>query len=285
MQFEKVSEIAIEKLMCELKDDLGKISLKSDLTSSILFPHLKKGRAIISNREEIVLCGQLFLKKFLETKFPMLTFVSKVKDGSILKKNSIIFELSGNVKLILFLERTILNFIQHLSSISTYTKKFVQKLDKTKTQLLDTRKTTTGLRFLEKYAAKIGGARNHRLGLFYKILIKDNHIKIMGGIENTLEIIKKKKIKKYMIECDSYQQVKKCLEFGSNYILLDNMKPVDIKKCLNLRNSFKKKILFEITGGISLENVSLFSKLGSDFISSSKITNSAKSVDIGLDML
>ena len=84
----------------------------------------------------------------------MLTFVSKVKDGNVLKKNSIIFELSGNVKLILFLERTILNFIQHLSSISTYTKKFVQKLDKTKTQLLDTRKTTTGLRFLEKYATK-----------------------------------------------------------------------------------------------------------------------------------
>jgi nicotinate-nucleotide pyrophosphorylase len=275
VQFEKVSEIAIEKLMCELKDDLGKISSKSDLTSSMLLPHLKKGRAIISNREEIVLCGQLFLKKFLETKFPMLTFVSKVKDGNVLKKNSIIFELSGNVKLILFLERTILNFIQHLSSISTYTKKFVQKLDKTKTQLLDTRKTTTGLRFLEKYATKIGGARNHRLGLFDKILIKDNHIKI----------IKKKKIKRYMIECDSYQQVKKCLEFGSNYILLDNMKPIVIKKCLNLRESFKKKILFEITGGISLENVSLFSKLGSDFISSSKITNSPKSVDIGLDML
>tara|TARA_B100000287_G_scaffold435607_1_gene504874 strand:- start:2468 stop:3325 length:858 start_codon:yes stop_codon:yes gene_type:complete len=285
VQFEKVSEIAIEKLMCELKDDLGKISSKSDLTSSMLLPHLKKGRAIISNREEIVLCGQLFLKKFLETKFPMLTFVSKVKDGNVLKKNSIIFELSGNVKLILFLERTILNFIQHLSSISTYTKKFVQKLDKTKTQLLDTRKTTTGLRFLEKYATKIGGARNHRLGLFDKILIKDNHIKIMGGIDNTLEIIKKKKIKRYMIECDSYQQVKKCLEFGSNYILLDNMKPIVIKKCLNLRESFKKKILFEITGGISLENVSLFSKLGSDFISSSKITNSPKSVDIGLDML
>ena len=89
-----------------------------------------------------------------------------------------------------------------------------------------------------------------------------------------------------MIECDSYQQVKKCLEFGSNYILLDNMKPVIIKKCLNLRKSFKKKkILFEITGGISLANVSLFSKLGCDFISSSKITNSPKSVDIGLDML
>ena len=141
----------------------------------------------------------------------MLTFVSKVTDGNILKKNSIIFELSGDVKLILLLERTILNFIQHLSSISTYTKEFVKKIDNNKTQLLDTRKTTTGLRLLEKYATKIGGAQNHRFGLFDKILIKDNHIKIIGGIDKTLEIIKKKKITNYMIECDSYQQVRNAL--------------------------------------------------------------------------
>ena len=106
------------------------------------------------------------------------------------------------------LERTILNFLQHLSGISTYTKKFVKKLSKTKIVLLDTRKTTNGLRVLEKYATKIGGAKNHRMGLNDKILIKDNHIKLIGGVSKTLEIIKKKKIKKFEIECETFSKQK-----------------------------------------------------------------------------
>ena len=103
-----------------------------------------------------------------------------------------------------------------------------------KTKLLDTRKTTTGMRFLEKYATKIGGALNHRVGLFDKILVKDNHIKFLGGISATLNIIKKNKIKNYIIECDSFHQVQKCIEFGSKYILLDNMGVSEIKKCVKL---------------------------------------------------
>ena len=215
----------------------------------------------------------------------MLAFKSKYSDGNELNKNSIILEINGNVKFILLIERTILNFVQHLSSISTYTRKFVKKIGGTKTKLLDTRKTTTGLRVLEKYATKIGGAQNHRQGLYDQLLIKDNHIKLLGGIDNTLNIIKKKKIKKYIIECDSLEQVQKCLKFGSSYILLDNMSPNEIKNCINLKKNFKRKILFEISGGINHDNINLYSNLGSDFISSSKITNSAKSVDIGLDII
>ena len=215
----------------------------------------------------------------------MLAFKSKYSDGNELNKNSIILEINGNVKFILLIERTILNFIQHLSSISTYTRKFVKKIGSTKTKLLDTRKTTTGLRVLEKYATKIGGAQNHRQGLYDQLLIKDNHIKLLGGIDNTLNIIKKKKIKKYIIECDSLEQVQKCLKFGSSYILLDNMSPNEIKNCINLKKNLKRKILFEISGGINHDNINLYSNLGSDFISSSKITNSAKSVDIGLDII
>ncbi len=215
----------------------------------------------------------------------MLAFKSKYSDGNELNKNSIILEINGNVKFILLIERTILNFVQHLSSISTCTRKFVKKIGGTKTKLLDTRKTTTGLRVLEKYATKIGGAQNHRQGLYDQLLIKDNHIKLLGGIDNTLNIIKKKKIKKYIIECDSYEQVQKCLKFGSSYILLDNMSPNEIKNCINLKKNLKRKILFEISGGINHDNINLYSNLGSDFISSSKITNSAKSVDIGLDII
>ena len=285
MRIEKISQIAVKKLISELKDDLGSINLKNDLTSKTLLPNSLVGKAVIKNREKIVLCGQSFLKVFLKQKFPMLLFSSKYKDGNELNTNTTILEIKGNVKFILLIERTILNFIQHLSSISTYTKKFVKKIQGTKTKLLDTRKTTTGLRVLEKYATKIGGAQNHRQGLYDQLLIKDNHIKLLGGIDNTLKIIKKKKIKNYMIECDSYLQVQECLKFGSNYILLDNMTPNEIKNCIDLKKNLKKKTLFEISGGINIDNIRLYSSLGSDFISSSKITNSAKSVDIGLDII
>ena len=285
MKIEKISQIAVRKLISELKDDLGSINLKNDLTSKTLLPNSLTGKAVIKNREKIILCGQSFLKDFLKQRFPMLVFSSKYNDGNELNENSIILEIQGNVKFILLIERTILNFIQHLSSISTYTRKLVKKMQGTKTKLLDTRKTTTGLRVLEKYATKIGGAQNHRQGLYDQLLIKDNHIKLLGGVDNTLKIIKKKKIKKYMIECDSYLQVQKCLKFGSSYILLDNMTPNEIKNCINLKKKIKKKVLFEISGGINHDNISLYSNLGSDFISSSKITNSAKSVDIGLDII
>ena len=196
MRIEKISQIAVKKLISELKDDLGSINLKNDLTSKTLLPNSLVGKAVIKNREKIVLCGQSFLKDFLKQKFPMLVFSSKYKDGNELNTNTTILEIKGNVKFILLIERTILNFIQHLSSISTYTRKFVKKIQGTKAKLLDTRKTTTGLRVLEKYATKIGGAQNHRQGLYDQLLIKDNHIKLLGGIDNTLKIIKKKKNKK-----------------------------------------------------------------------------------------
>ena len=155
MGYEKVSRIAVRKLISELKDDLGRINLKNDLTSKTLLPNSLIGRAIITNREKIILCGQSFLKDFLKQKFPMLAFKSKYSDGNELYKNSIILEINGNVKFILLIERTILNFVQHLSSISTYTRKFVKKIGGTKTKLLDTRKTTTGLRVLEKYENRV----------------------------------------------------------------------------------------------------------------------------------
>ncbi len=190
MRIEKISQIAVKKLISELKDDLGTISLKNDLTSKTLLPNSLIGSAVMTNREKIILCGQDFLKDFLKQKFPMLKFKSKYSDGNELNENSTILEIKGNVKFILLIERTILNFVQHLSSISTYTRKFVKKIQGTKTKLLDTRKTTTGLRVLEKYATKIGGAHNHRQGLYDQLLIKDNHIKLLGGIDNTLKIIK-----------------------------------------------------------------------------------------------
>ena len=219
---------------------------------------------------------QISLKKFptIRTKFFF-------KDGETININSKLFTLRGNAKIILGVERTILNFLQHLSSISTTTFQFVSKLKHTNTKLLNTRKTTTGLRKLEKYASVIGGAVNHRMGLYDDILIKDNHIRILGGIQETLKLINSNKITKYKIECESFGEVLFSISKGTLYSL-DNIKISEIKKCLILK---KKNIKFEITGGITLDNISKYSQLGADYISTSKITNSPNSVDIGLDII
>ena len=281
----EIFKFASFKLSVELKDDAGKISLKNDLTTSSLLNKKFDSHTCFSNREDIIVCGESFIVNFLKEKFPNLECVSKYKDGDFAKKGSRLIQLSGDIRWILFLERTLLNFLQHLSSISTYTNKFVKKLNGSNITLLDTRKTTNGLRILEKYATKIGGAENHRMGLHDKILIKDNHIKVIGGISKTLELIKKKKLKNFQIECDTFSDVNKCIENNCSYILLDNMPIKEIKKCLLLRKKKGKKIIFEVSGGINLDNIDKYSKLGIEYISSSKITNSAKSVDIGLDII
>jgi len=281
----QISNIASKLLVSELKDDLNSIKQSNDLTTFSLIKKDSEIKAVFINREKIVLCGEYFLKKFLKKKFPEIKYYSNYKDGDILEKKTSIIKISGNVKIIFMLERTLLNFLQHLSSISTHTRLFKNKIKGTNTKILDTRKTTTGLRKLEKYASRIGGANNHRIGLFDKIFIKDNHIKILGGIDKTLAIIKKKKLKGFIIECDTISQVKKCLNNSCDYILLDNMTTKQVKECLNLKKNFKRKIMFEVSGGINLLNIKSYAKLGVDFISTSKITNSAKSVDIGLDIL
>ena len=168
-----------------------------------------------------------------------------------------------------------------MSSISSETKKYVVKLKNSNTKLLDTRKTTCGLRYLEKYATKMGGAINHRFGLFDEILIKDNHIKALGGITNTLKTLNGKKIN-YKIECDTLSQVRDCIAAGSTYILLDNMSPNQVKKIINC---FGKKAKFEVSGGVNLKNIAKYSKVGANYISTSKITLCSKSVDISLDLI
>ena len=283
MNQNRVSGIAVKKLWSEIKDDLGSFSIQKDKTTFQLIEK-KKISAFVINREKIIICGLRFVTSFIKERFSSLYIQSQFDDGNIIKKNTKILKISGDARIILSIERTILNFLQHLSSISTYTNEYVKKIQKN-TKLLDTRKTTTGLRILEKYATKIGGAINHRMGLYDKILIKDNHIKLIGGISKTLKKVKKLKIKDFIIECDSPRQVKKCLSFGASYIILDNMSIKQIKECLIIKKEFSHKIQYEVSGCVNIDNVKLYANLGVDFISTSKITNSAKSVDIGLDII
>ena len=276
-------ELSFKKLNEELQVDLNGKQLNKDITSNLLLSKNCSLKCIISNRERIIVCGTAFIKNFLNKAFPEITLRTLSNEGTELKKNSTIFYISGNAKIILAVERTILNFLQHLCSISTLTNKFIRKMSSKNTKLLNTRKTTTGLRKFEKYATQVGGAINHRMGLYDKILIKDNHIKVLGGIDKTLQNLNIKQINDYQIECENYSQVKKCIKMGIKYILLDNMSPSEVKRCIGLK--IKNETKFEITGGISINNIHKYSNLGADYISTGRIANSANSVDIGLDII
>ena len=142
-----------------------------------------------------------------------------------------------------------------------------------------------GLRALQKYATKVGGAKNHRMSLNDDILIKDNHVVSIGGIEKILKIIKIKGLKNFKIECETFDEVLLIIKYGGKYILLDNMSVNEISRCISYKNLNNLNVKFEITGGVNIKNIKQYSKLNADFISIGKLTNSLNSVDIGLDIM
>lgn len=283
LKLSRISKTAVRILYDEYLCDTGGNLTNGDITSSKILDDKKNKKFFFIPREDIRICGLEFLRDFLKKFSSKIKFKVNFKDGCLVKKNTKIAEISGSPKTILSLERTLLNFLQHLSSITTTTSKVVRELKDSNTRLLDTRKTTPGMRVLEKYATKKGGAKNHRINLSDKILIKDNHIKICGNEEKVINILKKKKLSNYQIECDSFFQVKKFYESGCKSFLLDNMKVSDIKKSVSLKSK-KKKLIFEISGGINLQNIKKYKDLGADFISSGFITQNPNNVDIGLDI-
>lgn len=276
---EKIIEIA-------LKEDAA----FDDVTSDLTIPKNSVVTFEIRPREEIIFCGKNVIsevfsqlqknKKFKNSK---LTYKISAKDGDALKAGKSIVRGHGDAKLIFAAERVILNLIQHLSGVATITQKFVKKLNNKKIRILDTRKTLPGLRALEKHAVVAGGGKNHRFNLSDMILIKDNHIAAAGSVKNAVNAAKKMKKKiKIEVECDTVAQVAEAIKSTPDVIMLDNMKIADIKKAIAIIN---KKSQIEISGGVNLDSIKNFSKLDINFISSGAITHSARSVDIGLDIL
>jgi nicotinate-nucleotide pyrophosphorylase (carboxylating) len=265
----------------------------NDLTSDLTIVEGTKCNFVINAREDLVFCG----KKIVEEVFFQLKNSAKFQncalnlkyfftDGDFVKARESIVAGSGDVKIILAGERTILNLIQHLSAIATATKKHVEALNNPKIKILDTRKTLPNMRELQKYAVKCGGGKNHRFTLADLILIKDNHINACGGVAEALEmVLAKKNNLKVEIECDNYQQVEECLKFNPNIIMLDNMNFVELQQSINVIRNHSEAIKIEVSGGINLENIYQYRNFDIDFISIGSITNSAKIVDIGLDFI
>ena len=240
-------------------------------------------------KEKGVICGLAQAKETFRAIDPKMKITFYHKDGDFVKKNTKIAKLEGKTRALFTGERTALNFLGFLSGVATHTHEFVEKIYPYKAQILDTRKTTPGLRNLEKYAVKCGGGTNHRFGLYDMALIKDNHrhachpeISIQEAVKN----IRKRTKKKIQVEVDTLDQFMQALEVKPDMILLDNMTTTQLRKAVAITKKLKtKKPLLEASGGVSLRNVRSIAKTGVDRISIGSLTHSPRSIDISLDAI
>jgi nicotinate-nucleotide pyrophosphorylase (carboxylating) len=265
-----------------LEEDLGEY----DVTSSAAVPAKTTVRAIMRAREPLVVAGLAFA----EAAFKQLTLSLRIRrmaqDGQKLAAGASLLEVSGPARAILSAERTALNFVQRLSGIATLTAQFVNRVQGTRAQILDTRKTTPGWRRFEKYAVRCGGGRNHRLGLFDMILIKDNHLVAMRDeAPNPIAAAVRRAREKYPrlkveVEADTLDQVRQAVAAGADIILLDNMSLSQLRRAVRLVAGCTKT---EASGGVTLKNVRAIAETGVDFISVGALTHSARAMDIGLD--
>lgn len=254
-----------------------------DCTTESIIPENTLGTVNLICKDNGILCGLDIFKRV----FKLLGDVdisSNYKDGDEISYGNIIATLSGNVRNILVGERVALNILQRLSGIATNTKAYVEKLKDTNCKLLDTRKTTPGLRYLEKYATSIGGAVNHRYCLSDGILIKDNHISISGGVKNAVLLARKNSpfVRKIEVETESLQDVIEALESKADIIMLDNMSPENVKKMIDLIDN---KAITECSGNITLNTIQSYAETGVQFISCGSIIYNAKLLDFSLKNL
>ena len=261
-----------------LREDIG----FGDLTSTIMIDEHTAGVFDVNAREEIVVAGMAVAAAIFKRCEPGCTFEPKVNDGDHITDGTKMARVSGKARGLLTAERSALNMLQHLSGIATLTSKYVKEIEGTGATLIDTRKTTPGLRALEKHAVTCGGGRNHRLALDGGVLVKDNHIAVCGGLTAAIQRAKSQvpTLTKVQVECDNLDQVREAVEAGADSLLLDNMSPDMMREAAKIVDG---RITLEASGGITLETVRAKAESGVDLISTGKITQSAPSVDIGLD--
>jgi nicotinate-nucleotide pyrophosphorylase (carboxylating) len=283
MTYMRIGDSNIKHLMkLALSEDIG----NGDITSEMLVANHLSGKAVIVAKQEGILAGLEVTEMVFLMVDPKISFRSLKKDGEMIKKRDKVAFVRGKVKSILSAERTALNFLQRLSGIATLTAKYVEKIEGTKAKILDTRKTTPGLRILEKYAVKIGGGENHRMGLFDMILIKENHIKAAGGILDAVKKARSKCRKKIIeIEVGNLDEVKEAILSTPDWIMLDNMKIPDMKKAVRMIRSGSPNIKIEASGGINLKNVQRIAITGVDYISVGALTHSAPALDLSLILI
>jgi nicotinate-nucleotide pyrophosphorylase (carboxylating) len=263
-----------------LEEDLG----SGDLTTNATIDPDLKGRASLLARETLVLAGlPVFIKVFSMLSVEII-FEDYFEDGQVVQEGEKICQITGPANAILKGERTALNFLQRMSGIATLTKTYVDKVGLQKVRLVDTRKTAPGLRLFDKYAVRMGGGFNHRMGLYDGVLIKDNHSSAAGSITNAVDLAKRKvpHTIKVEVEVEDLEALEEAIQAGADVVLLDNMSPHRLKEAVRLSNG---RVPLEASGGINLKNIEQIAKTGVDIISVGALTHSAKAVDISLEMI
>ena len=262
-----------------LEEDLGR---SGDITSELTVPPDRKVEARLVARKSGTIAGLIAAERAFRLIDSTVTFIAEQPDGSRVEADSILASIAGNARAMLTAERVALNFAGHLSGIATATRALVDAVAGTKAKIVDTRKTTPGLRLLEKYAVRCGGGFNHRFGLDDAILIKDNHIAAAGSLRAAIENarVAVAHMIKMEVEVDTLEQLEEALALGVGTVLLDNMNPDQLRRAADLAHG---RAVLEASGNVALATVRAIAETGVDYISSGAITHSAPNLDIGLD--
>ncbi|HEY0492965.1 MAG TPA: carboxylating nicotinate-nucleotide diphosphorylase [Candidatus Dormibacteraeota bacterium] len=265
---------AVDRLIKEaLAEDIG----DGDLTTQTLFPGKVKARGKLIANEDGVLCGLPIFKRVFELVDKNITFEARATDGTVLAGGQLVARVSGPATTVLQAERTALNFLQHLSGISSQTAKFANAVKGTKTRILDTRKTTPGMRFLEKYAVEVGGGMSHQKGLADRLIVTESHLALSDGVATVVRSLKKAVPgKRIELTVSNMQELEQALTAKVNVLLLDNFPPGQVRQAIALVQGRAK---VEVSGKIALDNARAYALAGVDYISVSQLTQSVKAFD------
>lgn len=262
-----------------LAEDIG----RGDITTQATVPPDVRGMGKFLAKEYLVVCGIAIAEAvFMHLDGESPEIEANVNEGDEVEEGTVFATLKGYADVLLTGERVALNLLQRMSGIATLTRQYVKAVEGTNAQIVDTRKTTPGLRMLEKYAVTVGGGKNHRMGLDDGVLIKDNHIALAGGITEAVSGAKNSvgHLHKIEVEVTNWAQLREAMEAGADIIMLDNQTPEEAKKLVEMARDINPRVLLEASGGMDLDKVRLYAEAGVDLISVGRITHSARAVDI-----
>lgn len=260
-----------------LAEDLGQ---GGDITSAAVIPADARFQGVMASRDAIIVAGLDIAAAFFRALDPEVSVELVARDGDRIAPGGVLMRLEGRARAMLTAERSALNTVQHLSGIATLTRAYVDAIAGTGATLLDTRKTIPRLRVLEKYATRMGGARNHRMGLWDAAMIKDNHVAVAGGVAEAVRRAKAAGVAEIIVEVDRLDQIAPALDAGATRLLLDNMPPPVLHEAVA---RVAGRVPTEASGGVRLDTIRAIAETGVDFISVGRITQSAPAADIGLD--
>lgn len=269
-----------EAVRMALAEDLGRAG---DVTSDATIPPSARARCVLRARDGGVIAGLSLAEAAFRTMDARASWKSAIGDSDQVEPGAVIGEIEGNARAVLAAERVALNYLMHLSGVASYTRRFADAIAHTAARITCTRKTLPGLRALEKYAVRCGGGSNHRYGLDDAILIKDNHIAVAGSVDAAIRAARAYAghLVKVEVEVDTLDQLRSALAAAPDVILLDNMDPQTLRAAVEIASG---RVILEASGNVSLETVRAIAETGVDYISTSKITMAAATLDIGLDI-